>query len=93
MLTFKFKKGENGQITQLTARDGKLRDKGLKPEEKQMVTLSSENLKAFEGKYALPYQGNVVYMEITSTENGLLLKQLWDGCADQFLSHLGYGVL
>jgi|GEM_PF-825032 beta-lactamase regulating signal transducer with metallopeptidase domain len=84
MLTFTFTKGENGQITQLTARDGKLWTKGPKPREKQMVALSSENLKAFEGKYSLPYEGNVVYMEVTPTEDGLLLKQLWDGAQINF---------
>jgi beta-lactamase regulating signal transducer with metallopeptidase domain len=84
MITFKFTKGKNGEVTQLSAREGKLWNKGPKPEEKQMVTLKSENLKTFEGKYALPHEGTMVYMEITSTENGLLLKQLWDGAQISF---------
>lgn len=79
MLTIKFVKGTNGQITQLLAVKGKIWDKGQKPEEKVAVNLRASNMKAFEGKYSMPYQGDVVYMEITSTEKGLLLKQLWDG--------------
>jgi hypothetical protein len=79
MLTMKFTKGTNGQITQLQATQGKTWDKGQKPEEKVALNLSASNLKTFEGKYSMPYQGDVVYLEITSTERGLILKQLWDG--------------
>ena len=79
MLTFKFTKGTNGQIKQLQAVQGKIWDKGQKPKEKVEVNLSASNLKAFEGKYSMSHQGDVVYLEITSTEKGLMLKQLWDG--------------
>jgi hypothetical protein len=79
MLTIKFTKGTNGQITQLQAAEGKIWDKGQKPEEKVAINLSASNLKAFDGNYSMPYQGNVMYLEITSTEKGLILKQLWDG--------------
>lgn len=79
MMTIKFVKGSNGEITNLTAVKGKIWDKGEKPEEKVAVNVSAANLKAFEGKYSMPYQGDVVYLEITSTEKGLMLKQLWDG--------------
>ncbi|MEO7989996.1 MAG: M56 family metallopeptidase [Chryseolinea sp.] len=85
MLTFKFTKGKDGQITHLSARNGSLWEKGPKPEEKKMISLSSENLKAFEGKYSLQYEGKEVYIEITSTENGLLLKQLWNNKEISFL--------
>lgn len=79
MLTIMFTKGTNGQITQLQATKGKIWDKGQKPEEKVAFNLSASNLKAFDGKYSMPYQGDVMYLEITSTEKGLMLKQLWDG--------------
>ena len=79
MMTITFTKGANGQITQLQASKGNIWDKGEKPEEKVAVNLSALNLKAFEGKYSMQHQGNVVYVEITSTEKGLTLKQLWDG--------------
>jgi hypothetical protein len=79
MMTIKFTKGTNGQITYLQAVKGKIWDKGQKPEEKVAVNLNASNLKAFEGKYSMPYQGDIMYLEITSTEKGLMLKQLWDG--------------
>jgi len=79
MMTIKFTKGSNGEITYLQAVKGKIWDKGPKPDEKVAVNLSAANLKAFEGKYSMPVQGDVAYVEITATEKGLMLKQLWDG--------------
>jgi len=39
----------------------------------------SPSLKAFEGYYKFQFDGKDVYIEITTRENGLTLKQLWDG--------------
>lgn len=79
MLTIKFTKGANGEITELRASQGKVWDKGAKPEENIAINLPATDLKAFVGKYSMPYKGDVMYLEITSTEKGLTLKQLWDG--------------
>jgi hypothetical protein len=79
MLTLTFTKGTNGQITRLQGVKGNVWVKGQKPEENTAVAVSASALKAFEGKYSMAHQGDVVYLEITSTEEGLTLKQLWDG--------------
>lgn len=43
-----------------------------------VITLSPAQLKAFVGKYVLE-QKNDTYIQITATDAGLVLKQLWNG--------------
>ena len=42
------------------------------------VTLTQDQLKAFEGKYRFE-EKNDAFLQITATADGLMLKQLWDG--------------
>ena len=43
-----------------------------------LTELQQVQLKAFEGKYKMPFQNDVVYLQITAKGNELVLKQLWD---------------
>ena len=48
------------------------------PEHKKIASLSSLQLKAFEGKYQLQ-GGKTAYIQISATDDHIVLKQLWDG--------------
>ena len=47
-------------------------------EKKQVVQLSPQKLKVFEGVYQFQ-ENKDVFLQITAKENNLVLKQLWDG--------------
>jgi hypothetical protein len=49
------------------------------------VTLTVDQLKAFEGKYELK-QKKGTYLQITATGDGLTLKQLWDNREVKFIA-------
>ncbi|HTQ29509.1 MAG TPA: serine hydrolase domain-containing protein [Puia sp.] len=58
-----------------------------KPETKKLMKLTTAQLKAVEGKYQFEFQkGKPAYIQITSnSNNGIVLKQLWDGQEISFL--------
>jgi hypothetical protein len=73
-----FSKNDAGEIAGLVVAD---KDQWVKVKEyipAKEVTLSGEQLKAFEGKYKFE-QKDDAYLQITATTAGITLKQLWDG--------------
>jgi hypothetical protein len=82
--TIVFSKNEAGEITQavLAGRQYFARVKNVPPIVE--VKLSAAQLKAVEGKYRLEGKTNL-FLQLTATENGLLLKQLWDNQEISFM--------
>lgn len=78
----KFYKNKDGAITQVLALDKDLWDKvkDYKPVVKKEIQLTPEQLKAVEGKYQFQFKkGKDDFIQITAKENGVVLKQFWDG--------------
>ena len=72
-----FSKNDAGEITGVMVGD---RDQWVKVKEYipvKEVTLTADQLKAFEGKYKFEEKDDA-YLQITATATGLTLKQLWD---------------
>ena len=72
-----FSKNDAGEITGLVVAD---RDQWIKVKEYvpvKEVTLTAQQLKAFEGKYKFEEKDDA-YLQISATATGLRLKQLWD---------------
>ena len=72
-----FSKNDAGEITGLVVGG---RDQWVKVKEYipvKEVTLTADQLKAFEGKYKFEEKDDA-YLQITATATGLTLKQLWD---------------
>jgi hypothetical protein len=72
-----FSKNDAGEITGLVVADG---DQWIKVKEYvpvKEVTLTAQQLKAFEGKYKFEEKDDA-YLQISATATGLRLKQLWD---------------
>lgn len=72
-----FSKNDAGEITGLVVAD---RDQWIKVKEYvpvKEVTLTAQQLKAFEGKYKFEEKDDA-YLQISPTATGLRLKQLWD---------------
>ena len=72
-----FSKNEAGDITGVMVGD---RDQWVKVKEYvpvKEITLTADQLKAFEGKYKFEEKDDA-YLQITATATGLTLKQLWD---------------
>jgi len=58
-----------------------------KPVEKKVVSLTTEQLKALEGKYQFQFRkGDTAYIRIIVKDNSIVLKQLWDGQEIPFLA-------
>src|SRR5579863_4225891 len=73
-----FSRNDAGEIAGLVVGD---RDQWTKVKEYipvKEVTLTADQLKAFEGKYKFE-QKDDTYLQITATATGLKLTQLWDG--------------
>ena len=72
-----FSKNDAGEITGLVVggRDQWVKVKEYVPVKE--VTLTADQLKAFEGKYKFEEKDDA-YLQITATATGLTLKQLWD---------------
>ena len=84
----KFSKGQNGAITQVLAFEKDLWNKteNYKPAIKKEIHLSPQQLKAFEGKYKFQFEkGEDSFLQITATDDQLVLKQLWDGKEIKFV--------
>jgi hypothetical protein len=78
----KFSSDQKGTITQVVAFDRDLwnKVKNYKPVINKEIHLSSDQLKAFEGKYTFQFEkGEDSYLQITAAADHLTLKQLWDG--------------
>lgn len=72
-----FSKNQAGEITGIIVGD---RDQWVKVKEYipvKEITLTADQLKAFEGKYKFEEKDNA-YLQITANATGLTLKQLWD---------------
>lgn len=72
-----FSKNDAGEITGVMVGD---RDQWTKVKEYvpvKEITLTADQLKAFEGKYKFEEKDNA-YLQITANATGLTLKQLWD---------------
>lgn len=76
-----FSKNAKGEITQLLAfdRDTWFKVKGYKPTEKKEITLSTEKMQAFAGKYRMADGGQEVFLQFTVKGNSLEAKELWTG--------------
>ncbi len=77
----KFSKDKDGTITQVLAFDRDLwnKVKDYKPVIKKEIKLTPQQLKAFEGKYRFQFEkGEDSFLQITTAEDHLVLKQLWD---------------
>ena len=74
-----FSKDANGEITQVLAfeRDTWIKVKNYKPAVKKEITLSSEKLKAFAGKYKMTRNGEEALLQFTVSNNSLEVKELW----------------
>lgn len=72
-----FSKNDAGEITGVVVggRDQWVKVKEYVPVKE--VTLTADQLKAFEGKYKFEEKDDA-YLQITATATGLTLKQLWD---------------
>ncbi|WP_439694852.1 hypothetical protein ACFGVS_17030 [Mucilaginibacter sp. AW1-7] len=82
--TIVFSKNEAGEITQaiLAGSQYFIRVKNIPPIIE--VKLSAAQLKVVEGKYQLEGKTDL-FLQLTATENGLLLKQLWDNQEISFM--------
>ena len=76
-LTFTFSKNDAGEISQalLAGKQLFIKVKSIPPIVE--VKLNPEQLKAFEGKYEFDGKKDI-FIQIIATDNGLMLKQLWD---------------
>jgi CubicO group peptidase (beta-lactamase class C family) len=58
-----------------------------KPATKKVVSLTADQLKGLEGKYQFEFRkGETSFIQITAKDNGIVLKQLWDGQEISFLA-------
>jgi hypothetical protein len=82
--TIVFSKNQAGEITQaiLAGSQYFIRVKSVPPIVE--VKLSGAQLKAVEGKYQFEGKADL-FLQLTATENGLLLKQLWDNQEISFI--------
>jgi hypothetical protein len=77
----KFTKSNTGAITQVLAFDKDLWNKvddNYKFVPQKTIQLTPAQLKAFEGKYELKGGDGDEFLQITATNDHLVLKQLWD---------------
>jgi|GEM_PF-1164697 len=74
-----FSKDANGEITQVLAfeRDTWIKVKNYTPVVKKEITLSSEKMKAFAGKYKMTRNGEEALLQFTVNGNSLEVKELW----------------
>jgi hypothetical protein len=84
-LTVTFAKNVTGEIIQALVEGKQLWVKVKNYVPVKEVKLTPEQLKAFKGKYKYEEEENV-FLQITATANGLLLKQLWDGKEINFIA-------
>jgi hypothetical protein len=78
----KFTKESNGSITQVLAfnKDLWTKTNDYKPPVTKEVRLDPGQLKALEGKYTFQFEkGEDAFIQISATDKGLILKQMWDG--------------
>jgi hypothetical protein len=77
--TVVFTKNDAGQISQALVNGKELWIKAKNDVPAKGVKLTPAQLKAFEGKYKFQFEENKdVFLQITATADGLVLKQLWD---------------
>ena len=82
----KFSKDQKGAIIQVLAFGRDLWNKTGDYKPKKEIHLSSQQLKAFEGKYKFQFEkGEDSFLQITATTDQLVLKQLWDGKEIKFV--------
>ncbi len=76
-----FSKNASGEITQVLAfeHDTWIRVKDYKPVVKKEITLSSEKMKAFAGKYKMSEDGHEAFLQFSVAGNSLEVKELWSG--------------
>lgn len=76
----KFTRGDDGTATKVLAfnRDTWIKDATYKPVVKKAITLTKDQLKAVEGKYRLQ-QNKELIVQVTSVDDHLVVKQLWNG--------------
>jgi hypothetical protein len=77
MIPVVFTKSDAGEITQVLIGGKQLFIKVKNYVPVKEITLTPEQLKAFEGKYKFE-EKNDAFLQITATADGLTLKQLWD---------------
>jgi CubicO group peptidase (beta-lactamase class C family) len=76
----KFTKGKDGTVTEVLAfnKDVWVKDANYKPVVRKAISLAPSQLKIFEGKYQVQ-QNKSLIVQVTTQEDHLLIKQLWDG--------------
>jgi hypothetical protein len=77
----KFTKNNAGEVTQLLAFDRDTWTRvpdNYQPELQKTIQLTAAQLKALEGKYELKGGDGDEFLQITATNDHLILKQLWD---------------
>ena len=80
-----FSKNSAGDIAQITVGGNQLWVKIKDYVPAKAVTLTADQLKAYEGKYEFE-QKKGTFLQITASANGLTLKQLWDGREIPFIA-------
>jgi hypothetical protein len=87
--TLKFTMESNNSITQVLALDRDLWTKTSDYKEQMIkeVRLAPAQLKVLEGKYTFQFEkGEDAFIQISASEKGLVLKQMWDGKEIQFIA-------
>ncbi|HVS94412.1 MAG TPA: hypothetical protein VHE59_20380 [Mucilaginibacter sp.] len=79
-----FAKNDAGDIAQVVVGGRDVWNKVKEYIPVKEVSLTADQLKAFEGKYKFE-QKDDTYLQITATGTGLILKQLWDGKEINFM--------
>jgi hypothetical protein len=74
------RKDKNGRVTQLLVFNKDIWKKVNAYKPRVGITLSTEKLKAFEGKYTFEFQpGKPEFIQITAKADHLVLKEVWSG--------------
>lgn len=86
-----FKKAEDGKVSQVLVMGKDVWVKVAHYTPRKLVTLSPEELKAFEGKYTFQFQPDKdEFIVITRKGNQLVLKEMWSGNEIVFDAYSGH---
>ncbi len=85
MIPVVFTKGDAGEITQVLIAGKQLFVKVKDYVPVKEITLTPDQLKAFEGKYQFEEKKDA-FLQIKATASGLMLKQLWDNKEINFIA-------
>jgi uncharacterized protein YjhX (UPF0386 family) len=82
----KFTKDERGKVTQVLVFGQDIWKKVTRYSPRPEIKVSSEKLKALEGKYTPQGGGEGGFIQITADENQLVLKESWSGNQIKFIA-------